>query len=251
MKIVTFNIRCCYYEDGRNSFVFRAGIVLDAIKREAPDVICFQEVTDKIRAFLCEHLTAYHLVGVGRNANYKGEGLTIAYKKDDFDLLGLEHFWFSPTPHVPGSRYPEQSPCPRVCVTATLKHKNSPTPIRFYNIHLDHESDSARILGVKQLLAKVEADKSTADYPCVILGDFNATPESEPLTYLQSHAQDLVDATKSIAATFHNFGKCSLKIDYIFLDKRLAEHAKEAKVWDEVVCDLPLSDHYPVELCVC
>ena len=27
MKIVTFNIRCCYYEDGRNSFVFRAGIV--------------------------------------------------------------------------------------------------------------------------------------------------------------------------------------------------------------------------------
>ncbi len=44
MKIVTFNIRCDFGQDGGNNFCFRKPLILEKLRREAPDIICFQEV---------------------------------------------------------------------------------------------------------------------------------------------------------------------------------------------------------------
>ena len=44
LKLVTFNIRCDYDQDGANSFRFRKPVILKKLAEEKPDVICFQEV---------------------------------------------------------------------------------------------------------------------------------------------------------------------------------------------------------------
>lgn len=43
MKIVTFNLRCPWEDpDGINGFINRAGRIVNKIRTEMPDVICFQ-----------------------------------------------------------------------------------------------------------------------------------------------------------------------------------------------------------------
>lgn len=41
LKLVTFNIRCDYDQDGANSFRFRKPVILKKLAEEKPDVICF------------------------------------------------------------------------------------------------------------------------------------------------------------------------------------------------------------------
>ena len=133
MKFVTFNIRCSWDKDGINSFLHRAGGILQKIRTEAPDVVCFQEVTDPIAAFLRQNLTGYYLLFNQRNADYRGEGLALAVKTDTIEVLGLEFFWLSPTPHTPGSRFEEQSRCPgsarRPCFGTEAPSSGSTTSI--------------------------------------------------------------------------------------------------------------------------
>ena len=44
MKVVTFNIRCDYGQDGLNEFANRKELILRKINQEKPDIIGFQEV---------------------------------------------------------------------------------------------------------------------------------------------------------------------------------------------------------------
>ena len=115
MKIVTFNLRCDNNHDAENRWQFRKGIVLDRLEAEAPDVVGFQEVKPEMADFLRKHLNGYLCVGCGRGVVYDGENNMIAFRQDKYELMRLETFWLSETPDTPGSRYPNQSDCPRVC----------------------------------------------------------------------------------------------------------------------------------------
>lgn len=57
LKIVTFNIRCDYGQDGPNQFCYRSGLVKRKIEAEQPDIICFQEVLPHVVQWLKENLT--------------------------------------------------------------------------------------------------------------------------------------------------------------------------------------------------
>ena len=249
MKFVTFNIRCSWDGDGINSFLHRAGGILQKIRTEAPDVVCFQEVTDPIAAFLRQNLTGYHLLFNQRNADYRGEGLAIALKNDSTELLGLESFWLSPTPDVPGSRYEEQSRCPRICQAALIRCEN--VIFRAYNLHLDHVSDSARCLGMEAALKKMIADREKNDFPILLCGDFNATPESAAIALCNECTEiDLTEVTSAIPHTYHAFGgrENPLKIDYIFTDAATAAHPHTVTPWTDETDGIYLSDHFPIQL---
>ena len=57
LKIASYNLRCIWTKgDGVNCFLHRAGMVLDKINAEKPDVICFQECIDKKGDFLGKDL---------------------------------------------------------------------------------------------------------------------------------------------------------------------------------------------------
>src|SRR5699024_4173131 len=118
MKIVTFNIRCDWGQDGNNDFDFRKPHILTRIESEKPEIICFQEVLPHVAKWLKENLVNYYVVGCGRSNDLTDEELSIAFDKSKYNLLELEVFWLSETPRLPGSRYEKQSDCPRICTMA-------------------------------------------------------------------------------------------------------------------------------------
>ncbi|MDF2542906.1 MAG: hypothetical protein K0S47_2624 [Herbinix sp.] len=247
MKLVTFNIRCDYGQDGKNIFNNRKSFVLDKIREESPDIICFQEVLPHVALWLKENLSDYYVLGCGRDEQLKDEQTTIAYKKLKFNVMGLEVFWLSETPQVPASRYPDQSTCPRVCTMALLQNMENGDCFRIYNTHLDHEGVEARRLGILQILDKMKQDKSFVPAPAILTGDLNAYPDSMELTQIMNDPA-FIDATSEITVSYHDYGKeeHSSKIDYIFIPAEF--EYKEVRVWDDCIDGLFLSDHYPISV---
>ena len=109
-----------------------------------------------MRSWLRTSLPGYTVLGCGRGKDYRGESMALAYRTDDFELIGLEQFWLSPTPNQPGTRFSgDQSGCPRMVAALTLKHHDAGELLRFYNTHLDHQGPVARLLGATQLMQAV------------------------------------------------------------------------------------------------
>lgn len=242
MKLVTFNIRYDCGSDGINNFSCRKPFILETIAREAPDIIGFQEVLPHVAMWLKENLKDYYVVGCPRCDDLTGEQVCIAFRPNKFNLMKMDTFWLSPTPYVPGSRYPEQSICPRTCTEVVLQELSSGKVVRMLNTHLDHEGSLARLLGARQLLNRLDSEEFFPDAPVVLVGDLNAEPDSPEMQLLASRMHNLTDG---IGITFHNYGgsgACS--IDYIYLRGPI-EGTAPVK-WDECRDGLYLSDHYPV-----
>ena len=260
LKIVSYNLRSVWNKgDGVNCFIHRAGMILDKIGQEQPDVICFQECIPTHADFLRKYLNGYTFICNQRNADYSGEGLALAIKTGVIELYGLDVFWLSDTPRVPGSRFEIQSKCPRICQCIMLRDIRSGKLFRIYNVHLDHVSDSARILGIRQLLDYAEERQKEAELPLFILGDFNAKPDSETIKYCDGfEALPIVDLTRDTGGTYHGYGnspkeperKLPEKIDYIYTDRETAGKPHIVELWTDELNGIYLSDHYPVALSI-
>ncbi|MDP4118609.1 MAG: endonuclease/exonuclease/phosphatase family protein [Bacillota bacterium] len=256
MKIVTFNVRCVWKgTDGINSFVNRSGLILDKIGQEKPDIIAFQEVTDKIYDFFKKNLVGYEIAGHGRDKNYDGEGVFIAYRRDSVNLYSLNVYWLSDTPEVPGSRFEVQSECPRTCAEAMLKCRESALPIRVYNVHLDHTKgtagDNIRTKELNQIIQNINKNNFIQFMPSFVLGDFNAKPSERCIeTFERKLYLKMKDVSAKLGDTFHNFkGETSTtakKIDYIYTDIKTATKLVSVEKWTDFSDGIYLSDHYPI-----
>ena len=239
MKIVTFNLRMDTPDDGPHRFLYRREAIVARIRREKPDILGFQEALPAMYDYLRENLPEYTFVGHGRSERYEGEANPIAFRTDRFALKSYATRWLSPTPEVPGSRFPEdQSICPRIFVTAQLYDRQTGSVFRVVNTHLDHEGPIARRRGL-ELIARAVPD----DLPTVLMGDFNCPPTDEALEPLKGRFRDM---SEGLGHTFHCFEGWYTwktdKIDYIFAT---AEFQKSAcGLWKNE--DTVLSDHYPV-----
>jgi endonuclease/exonuclease/phosphatase family metal-dependent hydrolase len=250
MKIVSFNIRCAWMETQKsaiNSFVHRAGLIYEKLRSERPEIVAFQEVTAPIFGFLKNSLSdVYDFQMFFRSANFDGEGLAIATLKDSMVCHSIDSFWLSPTPRVPGSRFPEQSPCPRVATVGVFREVATGRLIRVCDTHLDHISDEARLLGINLLLKRLSDINEEYPLPTVLLGDFNARPESAPVAAIKTSPLGFSELTESIPVTFHDYGTKTIKIDYIFGTGELADALVSCGIWDDCKNGVYLSDHYPV-----
>ena len=90
------------------------------IKKEEKCYRCLmnQEVLPHVAKWLKENLNEYYVIGCGRGANLRDEQMSIAYRRDRINLISMKTWWLSQTPDVPGSRYEEQSSCPRTATEA-------------------------------------------------------------------------------------------------------------------------------------
>ncbi|KLU70303.1 MAG: hypothetical protein RHS_3882 [Robinsoniella sp. RHS] len=197
--------------------------------------------------WLKENLTDYYIIGCGRSSSLEDEQTSIAYQKGKYNLISMETFWLSETPSQPGSRYPQQSICPRACTEAVLQNLQTKELFRIINIHLDHEGTKARLLGLSQIFQKLKAEKGFHDIPVILAGDFNAFPDSEEMQIMKEYPR-FRDMTELAGGTFHDYGNLSEpeKIDYIYAEDKLCSCGIEK--WMDCSEGVYLSDHYP--LCV-
>lgn len=248
MKVVTFNIRCDYGQDGINQFCNRKALILKKINQEKPDIIGFQEVLPHVAAWLKENLTQYYIIGCGRGSDLRDEQMSIAYRKDRINLISMETWWLSPTPDVPGSRYEEQSKCPRTATDAVFEEMESGKIFRVINTHLDHIGALAREKGLHQILTHMKQEPFWKDVPTILCGDFNAEPDSPEMAAICQN-ETLINITKEIGVTYHGYYQndpsdppCS--IDYIVLQGNWK--CESVYKWTDEQDGVYLSDHYPV-----
>ena len=239
MKIVTFNLRMDTPDDGPHRFLYRREAIVARIRREKPDILGFQEALPAMYDYLRENLPEYTFLGHGRSEGHEGEATPIAFRRDRFILKACATRWLSPTPEVPGSRFPEdQSVCPRIFVTSEFFDRQTDSVFRVVNTHLDHEGPIARRRGL-ELIAAALPD----DLPTVLMGDFNCPPTDEALEPLKGRFRDM---SAGLGHTFHCFeGWYTWKtdrIDYIFATREFQKTACD--LWKNE--DTVLSDHYPV-----
>lgn len=241
---MTFNIRR-ESDDDKNSFINRKQLIKTRIEHERPQVICFQEVMPEVLKWLKQMFPQYYFIGCGRDAKLSDESMVVAFLREEFNLISMETFWLSETPNIPGSRYEEQSICPRTCTTLLMNDLSDGSVFRIYNTHLDHEGSNARYHGIKQILNKIEQDRMNWNVPVILCGDFNALPSSPEILACTSN-DELEDCTKNIEGTFHDFGCLSMpeKIDYIFIDKGFS--CRKCGLYEDCVDGIYLSDHYPI-----
>lgn len=218
LKIITYNIRI----QSKERFAERADRVAEMINGSGADIVCFQELSDKMQSLLLPLMTDYTFVGGFRDGDRLGEGTPVAFKRERFCLADLRTSWLSHTPRVPGSRYGgDQSSCPRVCSMLTLVEYASGTAIRLYNTHLDHVGCEARLLGAEQILSDMADDGAYTQYPVILTGDLNSAPNIPTIDMIR-RAGGLIDVTAHIKRSFTNddreFHKWQEeKIDYIFV----------------------------------
>ena len=198
MKFVTFNLRMENPADGPHLFTARRETIIYRIHAENPDILGFQEALPAMYDYLRENLTEYTFVGHGRDEHYLDEANPIAFSADRFALKSYATRWLSPTPEVPGSRFPEdQSICPRVFVAAELYDRQTSEVFRVVNTHLDHEGPIARQRGLALIV-----DEIPLDLPTVLMGDFNCPPTDPALQPLRDRFRDM---SAGLGLTFHAF----------------------------------------------
>ena len=255
IRVMTFNIRTGFAEDGENHWDLRKEFVCDVIRQYAPDVLGVQEACRFQLDEFNKQLPEYGEVGIGRDGDTQGEYSAILYRKQRFEVDASGTFWLSNTPAVPsvywGNHYR------RICTWARLIDKESARAFYVYNTHLDHRSQLSREESVKLIMKRLN-DRPHPN-PFVLLGDFNAGENNPAIGYLMG-TRVLTDPTpiplvdsfrmlhpsEKVVGTGNEFSGISNgpKIDYIFAEPKT--RALEATIIRTNRNDRYPSDHYPV-----
>lgn len=250
VRIFTYNLRLDNKGDGINAFSQRKNFILKEFPKYGADIIGFQEILPQMRQWLIDNFADYEICGVGRGRDFMDESNVVAFRKSKFDLVSLDTFWLSDTPHKPGSRFStDQSTCPRICTCTLLLHRESGKAVRHYNTHLDHIGQFAQAQGISLILNRIASDYATFPTPVILTGDFNVTPDSAVVSSVQNFdgcGERLVDVTSDVEFSFHNYipDKCRSKIDYIFTNLHCDKTQSFAATDSEN--GVFLSDHYPI-----
>ncbi|MBR2837466.1 MAG: endonuclease/exonuclease/phosphatase family protein [Kiritimatiellae bacterium] len=247
--ICSFNMRTdC--DKGEFAWTNRLPHILKVIENHRFDVIGAQELKLNQVAHLREALgpKGYEIVGRGRLAEGKSEGVYIIYNSRRFECVASDTFQLSETPDVWGSSSWD-SAYPRTCVWTLLRERESGVEFRFYNTHLDHVSELARRKGMELVVGRVDADVSSG-MTAFLTGDLNC--ELKPgnaIEYVRKSMLDTADLSltphRGPVNTFHGYHPPARSlIDYVFAKGpvRVLCHA----TLDDMPDGKVPSDHFPV-----
>lgn len=253
MRIMTYNLRYDNDGDGRNAWPHRTDAVASMIRFHRPDVLGTQEGLPHMLDALDARLDGYAWIGTGREAG-DGEHCAIFYRPDRIDVRASDTFWLSESPDVPGSRS-WGTAHPRIVTWAHLHHTQTGAAFYLFNTHFDYVGDHVRTPSAHLLQRRLPT--IAGESPAVLVGDFNARPDSEPYRVLTGAAaggrrlRDAIDVSDAPHhgphATFNAFHPAvhpGERIDYVFVTDGVDvhRHATLSDRWD----DRFPSDHCPV-----
>lgn len=253
LNVMTFNIRYDNPDDNLNNWKYRKEEAVKLILSEKIDILGAQEVLVNQLKDISKKLPEYAVIGVGReDGKEKGEFSPIFYKKGKFTVVKSGYFWLSKTPEKPSKGW--DAVCERIATWAEFKDNITGKKVFVLNTHFDHLGTVARKESVALIKQKVALLRT--GLPQVIMGDFNAEPESSVIKKMlvATDSITLFDS-KSVASkvygsdwTFNGFGTIPIKerkiIDYIFVNKEIS--VNKYYVSAETVNGVFLSDHAPV-----
>ena len=250
LKVMSYNIRLDVKSDGENSWSNRKDFFSSQIKFYEPDIFGVQEAMPNQINDLTKSLPEYNHIGIGRDGVGKGEASAIFYDKSRFIVSNEQTFWLSETPEKISKGW--DAAYIRICTYALFKDKKTKRTFWVFNTHLDNTGELARKNGINLILAKMK-EVNKKNYPVILMGDFNAEPDSQLITDLKKSMLDTRDISEAKpfgpSGTFNGFKfnePVTRLIDYIFVDnsKRI-KVKKYAVLSDSKDLKYP-SDHLPV-----
>lgn len=245
LKVMSYNIRYGDAEDGTNSWRFRFPATLEMLMDQKPDVFGVQEALEYQILLIEANCRDYKSVGVGRdNGKKKGEYMSVFWNKKTVSMLDWGTFWLSDTPDKPSIGW--DAACFRTATWALMKDKKTGRKFMFVNTHLDHVGKEAQKKGLKLIMEKMN-EINPDQYPMILTGDFNVTPEDTVLDELDTKMTSARNAAAKTddKGTYNNWGKASLVIDYIYYSsfEKCAEFQTVTKKYADRKF---VSDHFPV-----
>ena len=177
LRIASYNILGGELSDWQGT---RITLVNNIIQQYNFDIFGTQEGTSgQMYDIIVE--TGYAYIGNGREPDGSGEHNSIVYKTSRFELLDQGKFFYSETPEIASKGW-DATGYNRMCIWGKFKDVISRREFYVFNSHFDHIGEKARLESARLKLAKM---KSIADgYPIFATGDYNCTPESEPIQLL-------------------------------------------------------------------
>ena len=258
IKVVSFNLRRDFGPQRKNRWETRKELAAKVIEQSNAEIIGVQEFLPNMRKDLKELLDGYSIFGRGRLSGKKpnnDEHSDIIIKNDQVEVSRCRTFWLAKKPETPSRAM--FAVYPRICTVAEVKLKKSGRRLRVFNTHFDHVSPLARSFGAKLILEQIHNANQTAPLPTIVMGDFNAKPNSKAVRMMRENLsgyqdvrlQDIYDSVEQlIGNTYHGFkGKIKQKfkpIDYIFVsdDFEIVNASVDTSSFDGAYP----SDHYPI-----
>lgn len=250
LKIMTYNIRLDIKTDGENQWSNRKDFLLSQIKFYEPTIFGTQEGRPNQIKYITEKLPNYAFIGHGRDGGNKGEYSAIFYDSTKVRFSNVHTFWLSETPNKKSLGW--DASYPRICTYGLMNVLNSEKQIWVFNTHLDHQGALAQRNGMQLILQEIKK-VNTKNYPVIITGDFNVTPDSDVISTLSLEYDDAKILAGENAfgtdGTFNGFKfhePITRRIDYIFFSKNAKlSVSKYAVLTDSKDLKYP-SDHFPV-----
>ncbi len=245
----SFNIRMDTPKDSVNAWPNRKELVKALVRFHDFDIFGVQEAFRHQLDGILE-LNEYAGIGEGRDGNDEGEHSAIIYKKSRFTLLDKGDFWYSETPDRIGLGW-DATCCNRICSWGKFKENKTGKEFYFFNSHFDHQGVVARRESSKLLLKKIR--EIAGNTPAFSTGDYNATPDSEPIRIIVSDGLLKDSYTLSEQAPYGTVGtyqgfkrlaNSQSRIDYVFVTKEV--RILKYGTLNEVPNGKFPSDHFPV-----
>jgi len=229
--VMTYNIRFDNPDDGINTWENRKERVANLIRFHGADLFGLQEAEYHQVTYLADQLERFEWSGVGRTDGKKeGEFSPVFFNAGRFVKLDGGTFWLSDTPDNPSTGW--DAALPRIVSWVMLRERETGQDFFFFNTHFDHRGEEARRQSAELILKKI-GEITGGDYPVLLGGDFNSTPDSEPYGVLTGSLNDAMESSKyphygplsTFMADGGPFyvaeGKGGVRIDYIFTNDRV------------------------------
>jgi len=250
MNIITYNIRLNTPDDGINAWPNRIKMVTGLLRFHEADIFGMQEALFGQIKDIESEMPGFEWVGVGRDDGEKaGEFSPIFFNTEKFILIDHGHFWLSENCDKPGLGW--DAACNRIVTWGKFQSKVTGKKFFVFNTHFDHAGVEARKNSALLIRDKIREITGDQGFPVMLTGDFNLTPESEPIIRIKKYLADSRDISAEPpygpVGTFNGFKpgtEGNHRIDYIFVNDGV-KVLKYAVLSYEIDNRSP-SDHLPV-----
>ncbi|WP_340114332.1 endonuclease/exonuclease/phosphatase family protein [Maribellus mangrovi] len=250
IDVMSFNIRYNTSNDGINAWPNRIEMVNGLLNFYEPGIFGLQEALYGQIQDIQKGLPDYKWFGVGRDDGDKaGEFIPIFYNTKKFILIESGHFWLSENCEKPGLGW--DAACNRITTWGKFQSKVTGKQFFVFNTHFDHMGVEARKNSAKLIHDKINEFTAHSGMPVILTGDFNLSPETEPIAMIKKYLSDSREISEEApygpVGTYNGFKPGSEgqnRIDYIFVNDKV-KVLKYAAISDTKENRSP-SDHLPV-----